>query len=116
MTRRKAVTTMNDIINIIKNVADDEQRAIQFIDALSSVIPVKKTKRTKAPDPYLNKTLSVKRYNGTYTVQILGLDSCLPDCYIAKVISIDSTTSHIKVGDSLTISKRELQLTSRKVF
>lgn len=116
MSRRKVDTTINDIIKIaVQTIGDSPQQTSKLIDALASTIPIKKAKQKKA-DPYLNKTLKLRRYNGELTINVISLDNCLPNCYIARVISVDSGTTHLKVSDTLTISKRELEVTSRKVY
>ena len=60
-------------------------------------------------DTNLNKTFRIKRIN--YSV-IATITSSSDNIYTAKILSVDGKSFN-KVGDELSISKRELELTAQ---
>ena len=116
MRDKKVSTTMDTIINIIKHTEKDPDRFNQFIDALTQTIPVKGRKRMPKVDTNLNGLFLIKRINYNVVAKITKVDPQL-SMYEAKVTSIDCNKDvkiNMKVGDTLFISKRELEVTGRK--
>jgi len=111
MANRKADTSIDQLLNIIKQADGNNQLLNNLITALHKTIPVQRTKRrTIMADTNLNKTFTIKRIN----YSILGkVESRDDNMYNVRIISIVDGQSNFKSGDSLLISKRELEITGR---
>ena len=114
MARRKADTTFDQFLTILQSSNDDPQKLIKIIEAIEKTIPVKGRKRMPKPDPYLGKKLKVRRINHTVVVSINDRDD---NMYSGKIelVEYDENVEkqYVKKGDSLLISKRELELTGK---
>ena len=111
MPKRKADTTIDQLINIISDSEDNPLKLEKFIDALLKTIPVRKGKNMPKVDPYLNKRFKLRRIN--YTV-IGSVESKQNNLYTVAIKSIEYDENiekkFMKVGDTLTVSKRELEI------
>ncbi len=105
MSNQKADTSLDQLINIVQQISGNQitnnlHKTIQTIS--------KKRKIYLSPDSNLNKTFFIKRINYTVIATIISANDTL---YTAKILSVEGKSFN-KVGDELTISKRELQLTA----
>jgi hypothetical protein len=115
MPRKKADTTISQLFNRIKSDKTlDPQIAINLINALEKTIPVIK-RRTKMPkiDPNLNRRFLIKRINYEITADIIEFNPDI-NSYCMKVLSVIGE-SKVCPGVFLFISKRELELTGRRL-
>lgn len=113
MKNKKADTTIDQFINILKESETNPQRVIKLIEAIEGIIPVKKGRRMPKIDENLNKRFRIKRIGYTVIAKIKRFDKTT-NLYDAEIISIDSGESNFVEGDRLMISKRELELTGKK--
>lgn len=110
MSRRQADTSIDDLLSIIKDSESDPIKFDILIKSLQSLIPVKRSRRIPMADTNLNKTFTIKRIN----YSILGkVESRDDNMYNVRIISIVDGQTNFKSGDSLLISKRELEITGR---
>lgn len=61
------------------------------------------------PDSNLNRTFKIKRINHSVIATITSLSD---NIYTAKILSVDGNSFN-RVGDKLSISRRELEITGR---
>lgn len=116
MADRKVSTTMDDIIKIIKHTEKDEDRFNQFIDALASTIPVSRRRKMAKVDKNLNRSFLIKRINYKIVAKIVTMDRELSmyQAVVETVINENPDAKiNTKVGDTLFISSRELEVTGR---
>ncbi|MFA6569969.1 MAG: hypothetical protein WCT77_01895 [Bacteroidota bacterium] len=104
----KADTSINDLINLVKTSCQDPKSFNKLANALTQLIPIQSKRRIKMPDKNLNKVFRIKRINHTIIAKVISLDD---NMYEVQVISSDNN-QHV-IGDTLPISKRELELTGK---
>ena len=109
MANQKADTSIDDLLKIIAQSGNKEHFE-KLYKALIKTIPVHTARRTTMSDTNLEKTFRIKRINYSVIATITSSDG--NNLYTAKVLSVDGE-SHVREGDNLTISKRELELTGR---
>ena len=110
MSIRKADTSINDLLSIVKNSDSDPIKSNTLIKSLQSSIPIKHTRKITMADTNLNKTFNIKRIN----YKILGkVESVDDNMYNVKILSIVDGQTNFKIGDTLSISKHELEITGR---
>lgn len=85
----------------------DFRKVAVFIEEL---IKTPRPKKQISPDKFLNKTLKIKRIGYSMTAKVL---SRTDNQYTVRIISIDTGTTRQPEGDTIVISQRELELTSR---
>lgn len=101
-------TSIDQLLNIVAQSGGNNQILNSLIKTLHKTIPTQRTKRRIImADTNLNKVFRIKRINYSVIAKILTVSDNL---YNAEILSIDGQSFN-KVGDTLTISKRELQLT-----
>lgn len=113
MRNKKADTTIDQFINILKETESDPQKVINLIKAIEGIIPVKKGRKMPKIDENLNKNFRIKRIGYSVVAKIKRFDNNT-NLYDAEILAIDSGESHFVKGDRLVISKRELELTGKK--
>lgn len=117
MADKSIGTKIDTLINIIKESEKDPQKFDTLIKSIESTIPVKGRKRMPKIDPFLNKRLRVSRINYVAVIDVIKFDKD-SSIYDVNVISVETTDDkvHVKAGDKLIISRRELELTSRNIW
>ena len=113
MSRRKADTTFNQLIKVLKASESEPQMLTNLIKSIEKTIPIKRGK-TNMPniDPNLNKQFRIKRINYEITAKVESFQNDI-NSYCIKVLKINSGETKVGVGSLLFISKRELEITGK---
>ena len=121
MPDKKADTTTKNLIKMVKASissieAGNRDPFDKLIKSIEKTIPVKRGKKMPKIDPFLNKQLKIQRIN--YTV-VGTVEAKADNLYTIEIKSIDYDTNVIKrfmkIGDTLTVSERELEISSKPV-
>lgn len=108
----KADTSIDQLINIVQQAGGNNQILNNLIKTLHKTIPVQRTKRRiTMSDTNLNKTFTIKRINYSVLGKVESRDENM--LYKVRIISIVDGSTAYKTGDTLLMSKRELELTGR---
>jgi hypothetical protein len=111
MTDKKVDTSITDLIkNSIDSITKNDTVPIFTTDPTK---PAKGRKRMSKVDPNINNKFRIKRIG--YDV-IAEISADKDDFYRATIISIADGVSPFAVGESIPISKRELELSGRKIL
>lgn len=106
----KADTSIDQLINIIQYADGSKQILNNLNDALRKTIPTISKRKQTMTDTNLNRIFRIKRINYFVVAKIVSSSG---NIYNAEIISVDGQSFN-KVGDTLSISKRELQLTGQR--
>lgn len=106
MPDKKADTSISNLAKAFVKIGGDPKVIKKLLDA-----PDIKPRRGKMPktDPNLNKTFKLKRLDYSITAEIT--EERVDNLYSATIIEIVEGQTLYNVGDTLPISKRELELT-----
>lgn len=117
MSRKKADITFTQLIKVLEATESKPQMVTNLIKSLEKLIPVKRSKKMQKADPNIDRLFLIKRINYDVVARVTRVEPNL-SMYEATIISIvdynKTTKSKTTVGDTLLISKRELELTGRK--
>lgn len=114
MADKKVSTTIEQMFTLINDADGDTQKLSNLIDALTGLIPIKKGKRMAKVDPNLNNTFNIKRIGCTLKAKIKAFDVA-SNYYSAEILNIECGTTKFSIGDIIMISKRELELTGKRL-
>lgn len=107
MANQTADTSITKLLTLAIKSGLDPNSFKQLNKALKRLIPIVKKRRILMPDSNLNKTFRIKRINHIVIVKVL---TAFENMYTAQIISVEGQSFN-KVGDELSISKRELEIT-----
>ncbi len=106
---QKSDTSLIQLVDLIGRASANPDSLNKVLAIVSKAIPLKTKRRVIMPDKNINKIFKIKRINYSVVAKITP-DS--DNMYNAEVLAVEGD-SKTKVGDNLTISKRELELTGR---
>jgi hypothetical protein len=106
MTDKKADTSISNLAKAFVKIGGDPKVIEKLLNA-----PDIKPRRRKMPktDPNLNKTFKLKRLDFSVNAKITK--NKMDSFYSAEIIEIVEGETLFNIGDSLLITKRELELT-----
>lgn len=117
MPKRKADITFNTLIKVLEATESEPQMVTNLIKSLEKIIPVRRSKKMQKADPNIDRLFLIKRINYDVVAKVIRVEPTL-SMYEATIISVvdynKKTKSKTAVGDTLLISKRELELTGKK--
>ena len=115
MPKTKADTTIDNLIQLVKNSTSSKSEFDKLIKNIEKTIPIKGRRMPKV-DPNLNKQFKIRRINHTIVATIRTKNENL---YRGKIDSVEYDMNvekqFVKAGDSLLISERELEITGKQI-